>query len=263
MTDLARQQQALLDALFAWPAAAAAEALAFYAEDPGGRGLKAYQANGHFSAQNALQTAYPVVAQLLGAQSFSDLARALWHAHPPLRGDIGCWGAALGEFLSASGQCQDDPFVADVALAEWALHQCAGAPDAKADLSTLALLTNHEPEQLRLGLASGCAVLRSAWPLASILGAHLDGSPSLQEAGAQLREEVAQDVVVWRSGYRPQFRQALAGEADCLQALLHGESLAAALDHAPALDFGQWLPMAVQSALVLAVFPMNVAHCAG
>ena len=86
-----------------------------------------------------------------------------------------------------------------------------------------------------------------------IVGAHLEGSPSLQEAGAQLRRGEAQDAVVWRAGLRPRVRLALSGEVDALQVLLEGGSLAAALDAAPGLDFGQWLPLAVQSGLVLAV----------
>jgi hypothetical protein len=253
VSGLARQQQVLLDALLAWPADDAIKIIAAYAHDPGGRGLKAYQTNGHMLAQRALQAAYPVVAQLLGEESSADLARALWHAQPPLHGDIACWGEGLAAFLQSSAQVQDEPYLADVARAEWALHQCAGAPDSPADLSTLTLLTTHDPSQLRFALVGGCAVIRSAWPIASILGAHLEDSPTLQEAGAQLRAGVAQDAVVWRAGLHPRVRQAMPGEADCLQALLRGDALAEALDQAPALDFGQWLPLAVQNGLVLAV----------
>ncbi len=222
-------------------------------QDPGARGIKAYKANGHALAHSALQSAYPVVAQLVGDESFADLAHALWHAQPPVRGDIAQWGAGLAGFLETSAQLQDEPYLPDVARVEWALHLCAGAPDAEPDLTTLALLTTHEPEQLQLRLAPGCAVLRSVWPVASILGAHLEGSPSLQEAGAQLRRGEAQDAVVWRAGLRPRVRLALAGEADALQVLLATDSLAAALDAAPGLDFSQWLPLVVQTGLVLGV----------
>lgn len=253
MSALARQQQALLDALLAWPADDAIETIADYALDPGGRGLKAYQTNGHMLAERALQAAYPVVAQMLGEESFADLARALWHAAPPRRGDIACWGGGLADFLQASAQLRDEPYLPDVARAEWALHQCATACDADADLSTLALLTTHDPALLRLVLAPGSAVVRSAWPVASIVCAHLDGAPSLQEAGAQLRAGLAQDAVVWRAGLRPRLRLALAGEADAVHALLQGQPLDQALDCAGALDFAEWLPMAVQTGLVLAV----------
>ena len=227
--------------------------VAYQVQDPGARGLKAYKANGHALAHSALQAAYPVVAQVLGDESFADLAHASWHAQPPMRGDVAQWGAGLAKFLENSVQLKDESYLPDVARVEWALHQCASAPDAQPDLATLALLTTQAPEQLQICLSPGCTVVRSAWPVASIVGAHLDDSPSLQEAGAQLRRGEAQDSVVWRAGLRPRTRLALKGEHDVLQVLLKGGSLAAALDAAPKLDFGQWLPLAVQSGLVLAV----------
>lgn len=251
MSGLAYQQQLLLDGLLAWPAGNAINTIAANIQDPGARGLKVYQANGHALAQRALQAAYPVVAQMLGDESFADLARAVWHAHPPERGDIGCWGSVLATFVQNSEQLQDDPYLGDVARAEWALHLCATALDRAPDLSTLVLLTNHDPSELGLVLAPGCAVVRSVWPIASILGAHLEGLPSLQEAGAHLRDAVAQDVVVWRAGMRPRVRLVVDGEADAVVALLRGDSLDKALNIAADLDFAQWLPMAVQSGLVL------------
>lgn len=251
--DLAQQQQALLAALLEWPAENAIKNIANYSIDSGARGLKAYQANGHFLAERALQAAYPVLSQLLGGESFADLARALWHAYPPTRGDIACWGGDLAAFVQSSAQLRDDPYLADVAQIEWALHRCAGAADIRADLSTVARLTREDPDQLKLVLSPGCAVLRSAWPVAAILCAHRDGAPGLAEAGALVRAAVAQDVVVWRCGLRPQVRQAMAGEVDAVQALLDGASLGAALTRAPTLDFAQWLPMAVQTGLVLEV----------
>ena len=253
MSSLALQQQALLDALFARPADGAVQNLYTQATDPHSRGLKVYQANGHMLDWRALQAAYPVVEQMLGETSFADVARALWHAKPPVRGDIAQWGGDLADFLQASGQLQDEPYVPDVARLEWALHQAGQAPDVGADLTTLSLLTSHEPDQLRMLLAPGVAVLRSAWPVASILGAHLYDSPSMQEAGAQLRAHVAQDALVWRQGMRAQARLALPGELDYVTTLLHGGTFGQALDAATELDFGQWLPMAVQSGLLMAI----------
>jgi hypothetical protein len=93
----------------AWPAEDAIKNIANYVEDTGARGLKSYQANGHALAQRALQAAYPVVAQLLGEESFADLARALWHAQPPIRGDIAHWGGGLAVFLEASAQLRKSP----------------------------------------------------------------------------------------------------------------------------------------------------------
>ena len=260
MSTLARQQQVLLEALFAWPAENAMKAVAAYTIGESGRGLKAYQSNGHALAERALQSVYPVLAQLLGAESFSHLARALWHAHPPVCGDMAQWGQEMHAFLKTNVQLQDEPYLADVATAEWALHVCASAANAEADRSTLALLSTHEPEHLYFALAPGCTVVRSRWPVASILTAHTEQTPSFAELGQELRAGVAQDAVVWRCGLRPCVRLALPGEATLLAVLLQGATLAHALDAAPDLDFGAWLPNAVHSSLVLAAFLVPAAN---
>lgn len=257
MSTLAAQQQAMLAALFAWPAQDATKLIAACAMDKRARGLKAYQANGHVMAQRALQAAYPVLEQMLGEDSFSDLARALWHAHPPVCGDLGVWGDALPAYIQGNVQLASEPYLRDVAAAEWALHQCARAADVVADLPSLALLADHDPRWIHLRLAPGCAVLPSAWPLASLLSAHREHTPSLEEVGQQVRDAVAQDVLVWREGLQSRARQVLAGEGELLQGLMRGLCLAQALDQASKLDFGQWFPQAVQSRLVLGATVMT------
>lgn len=262
MSTLAAQQQALLEALFAWPRQDAVRALDGYASGVGNtpdRGLKVYQANGHLLAERALRAAYPVLVQLLGDESFADLARAFWHAEPPLRGDMAEWGGALADFLHGSEQLLDAPYVSDVARAEWALHQAATQADRDADLSTLALLTTEDPQTLMLDLAAGLHTLASPWPLASLLLAHLEGQPTLAEVGAQLTQHVAQDLVIWRAGLQPRLRQALPGELALLHGLQSGRTLASAVDAAESLDFSQWLPLAVQTGLVLGASRMPSA----
>ncbi|WP_326540770.1 HvfC/BufC family peptide modification chaperone, partial [Pseudorhodoferax sp.] len=99
MNVLAQQQQALLGTLLALPGSAqAVDALAALrnrVHSPWARGLAAYQANGHDLAERALRAAYPVVAALVGGDSFATMACELWHRHPPVRGDLACWGDAL------------------------------------------------------------------------------------------------------------------------------------------------------------------------
>jgi hypothetical protein len=214
-------------------------------------------------AERVLQAAYPVVTQLLGDQSMADLARALWHTYPPTSGDAALWGGALADFVRHSAQLQDEPYLADVAAAEWAMHTCATAPDApgevQLDVASFALLAEHDPGALALQLAPGVAVVCSAWPVADIVLAHqaLDANagsterPTLAQAGQKLRDHVAQDALVWREHLAPRLRQALPGEAALLHALLQGQSLGDALEASPALDFGTWFPTAVQTGLVL------------
>ncbi len=256
MSTLASQQQALLDALFAWPSDAATNHMALYiTSNMWPRGLKVYQANGHALAERALQAAYPVLAQLLGQESLCALARAFWHVHLPVRGDLAQWGAVLADFVRASEQLGDAPYLADVATVEWALHLSASAANHEADAASFALLTQLDPSELQLRLAPGCAVVQSRWPVASIVAAHLDCRPGyppdLREAGHRLRAGEAEAAVVWRAGFHSRVRAALAGEAAFVEALLDGLGLGAALDAAPTLDFNAWLALAAQTHLVL------------
>lgn len=250
MSTLATQQQALVDALFTWPPGIALKNIANYVIDTRGRGLKTYQFNGHALAERALQAAYPVLAQLLGDESFAALARAFWHTHPPGKGDLAQWGDALADFVRASEQLACEPYLPDVARVEWAMHASAGCADRDADPATFQWLMTGDPERLQLVLAPGCQVVCSQWPIASIVTAHLEGVPGFDDVGRKLIDGVAEDVVVWRLGLQPRLREAMVGEAGLLAALLAGDSLNTALLLSEGLDFNAWLPMAVQTGLL-------------
>lgn len=253
MNTLAQQQQAMLAVLFDWPDNNAIKNIATCAYVTWARGLKAYQSNGHALAVRALQAAYPVFAQIMGEDSFAALARAYWHASPPVRGDIAQWGDGLASFVRASQQLAEDPYLADVLDLEWLLYLCAGAADQGVDASSFALLAEHDPAELHLRLSPGCATLHSAWPVVSIVLAHVEGSPGFDEVGQRLRDAVAETALVWRVGLRATVREALPDEQAFLAAVLAGQPLDVALSAAPALDVSAWLPMAVQSGLLLGV----------
>lgn len=256
----AASQQALLQLLLA-PLGQAGDRNAFIAHHALAtplRGLAAYQANGHALAERALGSAYPVVQQMLGAESFAALARALWHAMPPQCGDVAYWGHALDQFVPSDPQLQNVPYLADVASVEWALHRAAMAADARPNPSSVSLLTTHDPQSLRVRLCPALRVLPSVWPVVSLLHAHGAGlpahsenhAPNLAHAAAAVQARQAETAVVWRDGWRPQVRQALPHEAALLQALLRGATLGQALDAAPHLDVAAWLGVAVRSGLL-------------
>lgn len=264
---LGAQQQALLQALLARPgstdAHACEERLAGFidASNPQtARGLAAYRANGHAMAERALLSAYPVVAQLIGADNFARLARDLWHNHPPQRGDLAQWGDALPGFLRHNAQLADVPYLSDVAHTEWALHTAASAADIAPDPGSFARLALEAPEGLTLTLAPGMAVVCSAYPVASLIGAHLDATPRLDEAAQRLRDGQGEHALVWRQGHRPRLQNLHPSASALLQALLAGANLHQALDAAfaeaegaNAFDFSAWLSAAVIDALVIGV----------
>lgn len=263
MSSLAKQQQALLSVLFDWPCDDAIQKIATYTTSTRDRGLKTYQFNGHALAQRGLQAAYPVLAQLLGTESFEALARAHWHAEPPTRGDVAEWGADLPAFVRGSAQLQEEPYLADVATLEWVLHCAANAADADVDAASFALLASHEPVALQLRLAPGCAVMASVWPVASIWAAHMDQSVSFDELRRRFQADRPECAVVWRNAMHPQVRQTTVAEHTLLGALLSGLSFGEALDAVatqkasddttPPWDVNTWLANAVQGGLLLGV----------
>ncbi len=262
MTTLAAQQQALLDALFARPQRCAQDRLSTLLIPDATRGLAAYAAHGHALAERALQAAYPVLAEFIGHENFSPLARDFWHAHPPHSGDLSRWGETLAEWLASLPALADEPCLPDLARVEWALHHAASAADGSADLTSFQRLTQEDPKGLGLRLAPGAALIRSRWPVVSLVQAHREHSPSLAEAAQRLNDGVAECALVWRQGLRPRVSACTPAEARWLEALIAGASLPDALEGVadPSFDLGSWLPNAVQQGQVLGAISVPLTH---
>ena len=271
LLDLAQAQSALLQALFGSRCDAALQAHVQLGGPRGAwhaRGLQAYQANGSALAERVLQAAFPVLAELMGQDNFLPLARYFWRQSPPLRGDLGQWGAALPAFLDTAAQVADEPFLGDIARLEWALHTAATSADAALDAASLVLLTGSDPAHISLQLSGGVALLASAFPVVSIMAAHSPAAPdktaAIAQAADQLRLKVAQHALVWRQGFKPRLRACSAAEHALLTALLAGQSLGHALhaaslrdDAAEAFDFSTWLGQAVQTGLMTGVYLLH------
>lgn len=227
------------------------------------RGLQALRANGEALAVRALTAAYPVTAELMGSESFEPLACLFWKLQPPQRGDIAQWGGGLADFLDAAPQLADEPFLGDVARAEWLLHCANTAADAVADVASLALLAGDAPGQPTLVLSDGTALMASSRPVVSIIAAHLlpgdEKTLALAQAAGLLHKGTGERALVWRQGFKPQLRLVSAAEYALLSALLAGvpleHALIQALESEPAgdgiaFDFSAWLGQAVQTGLV-------------
>lgn len=236
MNPEARRQRRLLDAL--WSRADAGL-------DPAG--LAAYRANAGAAAERALAAACPTVQQLVGDEAFAAIARQLWRQHPPVLGDLAQWGDALPVWLAADAALADEPFLADVARVDLAVHRAEMAADAGLDPARLARLADTDPAALRLRLAPGAALVVSSHPVATIWLAHrrtdADRFAPVRTAFAAGQGE---NAFVWRQGWRGAVAAVTGADAVFLQALLEGATLADALDRTPDLDFEAWLLLALR-----------------
>lgn len=222
------------------------------------RGLAAYRANAGALAERALAAAFPTVQQLLGEDSFAGLARSFWRRHPPERGDVATWGAALPGYIADDEQLAPEPYLADVARLEWAVHEAERAADAE-PVQGLERLGGEEPAALRLRLVAGTAVLDSPHPVATIWHAHRSqAADRFAPVRAAFAAGQGEAVRIARSGWRATVDVIRRDELRFTAAVLAGRSLADALSEAMSeagagFDFGAWLVAALQAQRLAAV----------
>ncbi len=218
------------------------------------RGLQVYQANAGALAERALAAAFPTVQELLGEESFAHLARAFWKQAAPERGDVGTWGADLASFLAGAPNLADEPYLADVARLEWAVHVAQSALDCAVDASSLAILAEHDPANIWLHPKPGTQVVLSTHPVVSIWQAHrqpavagVDRFASVRQAFSNLE---AQSALVWRDAWRVQVAALKPAEVLLAQQLCRGTSLGEAMQQLtavePDFEFEPWLVQSLQ-----------------
>ena len=207
------------------------------------RGLAAYRANAGALAERALTAAYPTVAQLMGSEAFAGLARAFWQRLPPARGDIAHWGAGLPAFLADENALPEEPYLADVARLDWALHVAAHAADDSAAARGLERLADTNPAQLRLLPRRGTALVESQHPIATIVLAHRsDAEDRFAPVRAAFTSGEGEAALVWREGWAVRVAVLRAEQVPFTRAVLRGADLDTSLKEAGIdFDFEAWL----------------------
>ncbi len=226
------------------------------------QGVAAYRGNAAALAERALAAAFPTVQQLLGDESFAQLAQALWHHAPPQRGDLAWWGDALPDRIARDAQLADAPYLADVARVDWAVHSIEHAADIEPVPAGLALLGDSDPTQLRLRWRLGVTLLASRWPVVAIWQAHRrnDGD-RFAPVRAALAAGRAEHALIARTGWRAQVEALDAGDAAFSAASLRGATQGQARDDAgPAFSFERWLQRALTSQWLQALERIDARH---
>lgn len=224
-------------------------------------GVAAYRGNAAAVAERALAGAFPTVAELVGDESFAALARDFWSQHPPQRGDLGEWGAALPDFVAASLQLADEAYLADVARLEWLVHRATRAADAPPAAPALDALATTDPARLRLALVPGSALLTSCWPVVAIWLAHRrppDDAERFADVRAAFAAQRGEHALVWREGLAVRVAALAPPDAAFVRSLLSDTPLANALDAAgPDFAFDRWLANALRSRQLAAVHTLE------
>jgi hypothetical protein len=206
--------------------------------------LAIYRGNVLGNCIKALQSAYPIVAKIVGAEFFDALARAYARAGRSGSADLNRYGAGFAEFLEQFAPVADLPYLPDVARMEWQAHRAYFARDP----------LPFDPASLRLRLAAPCAILESPWPLARLWTVHQDDYRGSFDVDLDSGPE---RVLIHRPRWRAEVVALAGGDFHFLQSIQQGASLGAALEagasHAdfdPSTILPRWIAARVLESVV-------------
>lgn len=224
-------------------------------QQPAGKRFNVYRNNVIVSLKDALSDSFPVIAKLIGAQNFANLAGLYVRAHPPSDPRMMLYGAQFPTFLERFEPLQHVGYLADVARLELAQRHAYHAADATPiDPAIFGALAPEVLASATVAFAPAMHIVQSSWPVLDIW--HFNMTP-----GAPQPSAAAQDVLVARPEFDPVMLAMPAGGAEVIALLQNGTKLGDALDaveHSHAdFDFSALLGQLLQTGALVALTPAS------
>ncbi len=226
------RQQAQFAANLLDPARGVPDFVAPTAGAPSGKRFDVYRNNVMVSLTQALLDSYPVVAQLVGEEFATAMARVFAGDNLPASPVLLEYGAGYGDFIAGFEPAQSLPYLADVARLEWDWLRTYHSAD-QSPLTIEALASFDEDEFIHLSFVFCPAVhlRQSDHPVVSIWLVH---QKDPQEDGAALTEEgtngKAQRALLTRPAWEVELRSIDRGTYAFLGSLQTGLPLGKAID---------------------------------
>lgn len=189
---------------------------------PAGKRYDVYRNNVTVSLGDALQTAFPVILKLVGAEFFKAMAAIYVRAHPPQSPLMMFYGAEMPAFLADFPPVAHLPYLPDVARVELAVRHAYHAADARPFTGDdLGGISEGDLPGLRFTPSPAAQLIESAYPVASIWRANMMGGENGTGAEAAL---------IARPGFDPQVDVVTGPDIAVARALLAGQTLAHAAE---------------------------------
>ncbi|MCP9481848.1 putative DNA-binding domain-containing protein [Shimia sp. CNT1-13L.2] len=208
---------------------------------PAGRRFSVYRNNVAVSLTEALETAFPAIAKLLGNENFKAIAGVFLRQSPPSSPLMMHYGAAFPDFLRGFEPLAHLGYLGDVAAMEQALRRSYHAEDATPIAGdALAQFPEDQLADVRLTLAPSVELLASPWPIYDIWAFNMrDGAPKPRP--------VAQEILITRVEFDPEPHLLGPGAAVFIRALQNGKTLGEAAEdattHSAEFDLGACLTL--------------------
>lgn len=185
----------------------------------------------------ALETSYPAIHALVGADFFALAAGRYMRRYPPKTGNLQDYGAQFPVFLADMKEAETLPYLADVAGLEWARQQCYLAADVRslAEFEVICQLQAVGDAPIRLTLHPSVQFVDSAHRIFDIwrycMRSDSERSDSVRSDSERLQlEGEGQPVCLWRDGTQVAMQVLDAPAGLFLQTIREGMDVQHALD---------------------------------
>lgn len=206
---------------------------------PAGKRFNVYRNNVIVSLMDAMETAFPVVQKLIGAENFRNLSGLYVRQYPPENPMLMFYGAAFPDFLNGFEPLAHVPYLADVARLELARRDAYHAADAGAVAGeALGAIAPDALMETVMELSPALQIIESPYPISGIW--HFNMTDGVGTPAA-----VAETVLVTRPEFDLEMQVISAGQAVFVRALQHGQTLGAAFEAATETEDGFDLSAAI------------------
>ncbi|MCF6197820.1 MAG: DNA-binding domain-containing protein [Hyphomicrobiaceae bacterium] len=204
------------------------------AGEPSGKRFNVYRNNVMVSLTQALLDSYPVVAQLVGEEFATAMARVFAGEHLPTSPVMLNYGAGYGDFIAAFEPAQSLPYLADVARLEWAwLAAYHSADQTPLAIDALSAFGEEDFINLCFAFCPDVQLLQSDHRVVSIWSSHQKGEGE-GEGGKVIDFEAsgqeAQCALLTRPLFEVELRVINRGTHAFLHSLKAGLSLGKSID---------------------------------
>lgn len=136
-----------------------------------------YRNNVAVSLSEALGQTFPVVKMLVGEEFFAGMAQVYVQQNKPTSPLLMEYGDTFSAFIAAFPPAASIPYLADIALVEYAWLRAYHAADADpAEIDVLGTIPEDALDAITFRLHPSFHLLNSEWPVASIWHAHQDNN---------------------------------------------------------------------------------------
>jgi hypothetical protein len=168
----------------------------------------------------ALESSFPVLAELLGEADFYTLASKYVATHESTFFSIRYYGDRMAEFLAADAEYSKAPLVAELAKWEWAMAAAFDAADTEPiDTDALSRIAPEDWAELRFEWSPSVQVLDLEWNVPAIWKAVTEESSERPEPSLEPTR-----WLIWRRDLQIYFRPLAPEEAAAIAASMGSQT---------------------------------------